>query len=156
MRKNVASICAICAAATVVAAAFVPSAQAQRHAGARGVHAGSMHPSGAHTGRYYGRGYRVGGYYGRGYRGYGRYGYRYGHRYPYRYGYRYRGGAPYWGWGLAAGALAAAPYYYNGGYAYGAAPAYDSSVAYCIRRFRSYDPASGTYLGYDGRRHPCP
>jgi hypothetical protein len=28
--------------------------------------------------------------------------------------------------------------------------------AYCIRRFRSYDPESGTYLGYDGRRHPCP
>jgi len=29
-------------------------------------------------------------------------------------------------------------------------------VAYCARRFRSYDPASGTYLGYDGLRHPCP
>jgi len=28
--------------------------------------------------------------------------------------------------------------------------------AYCEQRFRSYDPASGTYLGYDGRRHPCP
>jgi hypothetical protein len=30
------------------------------------------------------------------------------------------------------------------------------SVAYCMRRFKSYDPASGTYLGYDGRRHRCP
>lgn len=30
------------------------------------------------------------------------------------------------------------------------------SVAYCSRRFKSYDPASGTYLGYDGKRHPCP
>lgn len=29
----------------------------------------------------------------------------------------------------------------------------DSS--YCAGRYRSYDPASGTYLGYDGRRHPC-
>lgn len=28
--------------------------------------------------------------------------------------------------------------------------------AYCAQRFRSYDPASGTYLGYDGYRHPCP
>ncbi|GAB1717907.1 MAG: hypothetical protein NTAFB05_29490 [Nitrobacter sp.] len=28
--------------------------------------------------------------------------------------------------------------------------------AYCFRRFKSYDPASGTYLGYDGNRHPCP
>jgi hypothetical protein len=31
-----------------------------------------------------------------------------------------------------------------------------NSVAYCEQRFRSYDPASGTYLGYDGYRHPCP
>ena len=29
-------------------------------------------------------------------------------------------------------------------------------VAYCARRFKSYDPGSGTYLGYDGLRHPCP
>ncbi|MBV9560851.1 MAG: BA14K family protein, partial [Bradyrhizobium sp.] len=29
-------------------------------------------------------------------------------------------------------------------------------VAYCSARFRSYDPRSGTYLGYDGLRHPCP
>ncbi|WP_376767797.1 BA14K family protein [Segnochrobactrum spirostomi] len=25
----------------------------------------------------------------------------------------------------------------------------------CAARYRSYDPASGTYLGYDGLRHPC-
>lgn len=30
------------------------------------------------------------------------------------------------------------------------------SSAYCAQRYRSYDPASGTYLGYDGLRHPCP
>ena len=28
--------------------------------------------------------------------------------------------------------------------------------AYCSQRFKSYDPASGTYLGYDGDRHACP
>ena len=28
--------------------------------------------------------------------------------------------------------------------------------AYCVQTYRSYDPASGTYLGYDGLRHPCP
>ncbi len=42
---------------------------------------------------------------------------------------------------------------------YYAAPAYQSygsSDGYCARRFRSYDPASGTYLGYDGYRHACP
>jgi BA14K-like protein len=25
----------------------------------------------------------------------------------------------------------------------------------CATRFRSYDPATGTYLGIDGRRHSC-
>lgn len=30
------------------------------------------------------------------------------------------------------------------------------SAAYCAQRYKSYDPASGTYLGYDGQRHPCP
>jgi hypothetical protein len=48
------------------------------------------------------------------------------------------------------------PVYYGApGPAYGAPPT-DDAVAYCSQRFRSYDPASGTYLGYDGQRHPCP
>jgi BA14K-like protein len=29
-------------------------------------------------------------------------------------------------------------------------------TSYCVQRYRSYDPASGTYLGFDGLRHPCP
>jgi hypothetical protein len=65
--------------------------------------------------------------------------------------------------GFAAGAilgsaLAPRPYYYYGGPAYAYVPGYpsDSAVAYCERHYRSYDPASGTYLGYDGHRHPCP
>ena len=47
------------------------------------------------------------------------------------------------------------PYYYGppAGY-YGGPP--DDAVAYCMQRFKSYDPGSGTYLGYDGYRHPCP
>jgi len=45
-------------------------------------------------------------------------------------------------------------YAYIPGYAYGTAPADED--AYCAQRFRSYDPASGTYLGYDGLRHACP
>ena len=28
--------------------------------------------------------------------------------------------------------------------------------AYCRRRYRSYDPRSGTFMGTDGVRHPCP
>jgi len=56
--------------------------------------------------------------------------------------------------GLAAGALI-------GGAIAGqqqaqAAPAVDPDyIAYCSRKYRSFDPASGTYLGYDGQRHVC-
>jgi len=28
-------------------------------------------------------------------------------------------------------------------------------IASCSRRYRSFDPESGTYLGYDGHRHYC-
>jgi hypothetical protein len=30
-----------------------------------------------------------------------------------------------------------------------------ASTSSCARRHRSYDPESGTFLGYDGARHPC-
>jgi hypothetical protein len=39
---------------------------------------------------------------------------------------------------------------------YAAPPPGDPAISYCMQRFRSYDPASMTYLGYDGLRHPCP
>src|SRR5262245_3221402 len=42
--------------------------------------------------------------------------------------------------------------YYRGAYA----RAGNADVNYCARRYRSYDPRSGTFLGNDGRRHPCP
>ena len=68
--------------------------------------------------------------------------------------------------GIIAGGIIASqrPYYsYDYGYYhyppygyYGPYPARDAAVAYCMRRFRSYDPFSITYLGYDGFRHPCP
>jgi hypothetical protein len=28
--------------------------------------------------------------------------------------------------------------------------------SWCAQRFKSYNPRTGTYLGYDGRRHACP
>ena len=80
-------------------------------------------------------------------------------------GWHHHGG---WGWGygaagFAAGALigsalAPRPYYYGPpAYAYEVGPGYPGDAeAYCESRFRSYDPASGTYVGYDGRRHACP
>jgi hypothetical protein len=88
-----------------------------------------------------------------------------------------------WGWGFGAGflggavlggALARPYYYYPPAYYYPApvyAPApvygpppvyYDppapagDAYSYCVRRYRSYDPATGTFLGNDGLRHPCP
>jgi hypothetical protein len=88
-----------------------------------------------------------------------------GHGGSYHGGYGgYHGGYGGYGWGgvgagLLAGALIggalAAPYYYGPGpYAY--EPGGGNAVAYCMRRFKSYDPGSGTYLGYDGYRHSCP
>ena len=47
-------------------------------------------------------------------------------------------------------------YYDDGAVAVAPAPVGDDAVAYCMQTYRSYDPASGTYLGYDGYRHPCP
>ena len=52
------------------------------------------------------------------------------------------------------------PAYYAPGYyapGYYQAPAYGGGgVGYCARRYRSYDPGTGTFLGNDGLRHPCP
>jgi hypothetical protein len=70
--------------------------------------------------------------------------------------------------GLVAGALiggaiasaqrgyAAPPGYTTYGYAPRYAGPSSDAVGYCMSRFKSYDPRSGTYLGYDGYRHPCP
>jgi BA14K-like protein len=66
----------------------------------------------------------------------------YGYGYGPGYDQGYYGGDQYYDDGSA---LAEAP-----------APAGDDAVGYCVQRFRSYDPQSGTYLGSDGYRHPCP
>lgn len=77
------------------------------------------------------------------------------------YGDRYYGDRRYYrrdyGSAAAAGAIGLATGAIIGGAIAQsqAAPVYGGN-AYCAQRFRSYDPASGTYLGYDGRRHPCP
>ena len=96
----------------------------------------------------------------------------------YRGGYANRGGGGAVVPGLIAGAvvggaLASGGYYGGPGY-YASGPGYyddqyddgpvavapqaggDDSVGYCMQTYRSYDPRSGTYLGNDGYRHPCP
>jgi hypothetical protein len=64
------------------------------------------------------------------------------------------------GFGVGSYAYYGNPYYYDDYYyddSVAVVPGYGGdAVAYCRQRFRSYDPASGTYLGYDGLRHPCP
>jgi len=74
---------------------------------------------------------------------------------------------------LIGGAIASQGYGYYGGPGYyyepghyddqyydddavAPAPAGDDAVTYCMQTYRSYDPASGTYQGFDGLRHPCP
>jgi len=42
------------------------------------------------------------------------------------------------------------------GYNYNQTGYNDETGGGCAQRFRSYDPASGTYLGFDGQHHPCP
>ena len=92
-------------------------------------------------------------------------------------GYGNRGGGGFFPGAVAGavigGALASGAYYSGPGYY---APGYyddqyendapvavvqgpgggDDSAAYCMQTYRSYDPRSGTYAGYDGMRHPCP
>jgi hypothetical protein len=92
------------------------------------------------------------------------------------YGGRWNGG--YWrpGYGLAAGAIVGGALggyyggygddgyyrgygddgYYGSGYGYSNYEYGADATTYCSQRFKSYDPSSGTYLGYDGVRHPCP
>ena len=47
--------------------------------------------------------------------------------------------------------------YYNGSDRAGHLNAYALSRADggCVQRYRSYDPASGSYVGHHGRRHSC-
>lgn len=95
-------------------------------------------------------------------------------------GWGWRGGwgpppPPAWGW--RAGGWGPGPYwggYYGYGPGWGFAPGFATGVivgsavavpppppppanwyAYCASKYRSFDPRTGTYMGYDGRRHPC-
>jgi hypothetical protein len=128
------------------------------------------HPSASRGGGHPGGGFRPGGGGGRP-----------GGGGPHFNGGGYRGGGGYHGGGgggaLIGGAIAGAviggviasqgpryapgPGYYDNGYDDGAvavapAPDGDDAVAYCMQTYRSYDPGSGTYMGNDGYRHPCP
>jgi hypothetical protein len=68
---------------------------------------------------------------------------------------------------LLGGIVASQPSYYYRGYpphpyytpaypVYGPYSPSDPAIAYCMRRYQSYDPYTMTYRGYDGSRHSCP
>ncbi len=77
-----------------------------------------------------------------------------------RRGLRAAGG---FGAGLAIGGAVAYPHFYRPYATYSPAyPAYgphsaaDPAIVSCMRRFRTYDLSTRTYLGFDGFRHRCP
>jgi hypothetical protein len=129
-----------------------------------GFHGGGFHGGGFHHGGFAGGGFHHGFHGGHSFAGLGGFGHHHG-----GFGH-YAFGAPSWDYaggyygpgyyddygygglglgftaGLVGGALlgSEAPYYSGG------------SVAYCESHFKSYNPATGTYLGYDGLHHSCP
>jgi hypothetical protein len=158
------------------AAPAAPAAPAGGGGGGGGVRSGGMMGGGAGGGAFRGGGGAVGagpsvgvapqaGWSGQrpGWSGGSRPGWHGHHRH---HGRRFVG--PGFGFGtglLLGGAYAASPYYYDDyePYYYDDAPAVvvgagrsAEDEAYCRRRYRSYDPASGTYLSNDGNRYPCP
>lgn len=94
------------------------------------------------TGAYYGAGYGARAYDGAGYGGRAYDSYRNG------YGI---GGYPSAGY---SGRAYDGAGYREGGY-YAAADDVDA-VNYCRQRYRTYNRRTGTYMGNDGYRHPCP
>ena len=89
-------------------------------------------------------------------------GYRYGYGYDHGYYDNHYRRNDFWPGQVAgdvvggaigtADAIATAPFRaLNGNPSY----AMGADASYCAQRYRSYDPASGTFMGYDGRRHPC-
>jgi hypothetical protein len=70
--------------------------------------------------------------------------------------YAYYGGPGYYSSGYDPGYYDDTYYDDSAVVAVAPAPVGDDAVAYCTQTYRSYDLASGTYLGFDGLRHPCP
>jgi hypothetical protein len=80
------------------------------------------------------------------------YPYGYSGTYAYAPGYNYNYGyaTPAWGFGESTNGYAQPEW--NGTYGYGV----PRDQAWCESHYRSYNPATGMFLGYDGRYHACP
>jgi hypothetical protein len=158
-RLKVLSAAAVMALVLPVLVPEASLAQAPGHPGASrggGHPGGGMRPGGGGGPRFNGGGYRGGGgYHGGGYHGGGN-----GALIGGAIAGAVIGGAIA-SQGYGPGYYAPGPGYYDNGYDDGAvavapAPGGDDAVAYCMQTYRSYDPSSGTYMGNDGYRHPCP
>lgn len=127
----------ILSAAALSVALLATPAMAQRM--------GGFHGGGFHGGGWGGGGWHGGGWHGGGWRGAG-VGFGTGLLLGSALGYGAYGYGPGYG-----------PYAYDNdeGYYADVAPTYAPNAAYCAQRYKSYDPNSGTFLGYDGQRHPC-
>jgi hypothetical protein len=89
-----------------------------------------------------------------------------GGHHHHHHGGRWWGPGIGFGTGFALGSAYGSYPYYNDYYdddSYAYSPGYVESdgvsaadIAYCKQRFKSYNVRTGTYLGYDGQRHPCP
>ncbi|NIX77619.1 BA14K family protein [Microvirga terricola] len=92
---------------------------------------------------------------------YAQYYYRRGYYYPRHYYYRRDNGAAVAAGvaGVAAGALIAGAIANQAAAAPAAPPppgtVSPSVAAYCARKYRSYDPATGTFLAHNGMRYVC-
>lgn len=124
----------VSAAIAVAAYALVPGAVLAAPLPSGGAIGG---PISSHVEQAQYRRYGDGGYYNRGYGGRGYYG-------------RRRGNGVGIGLGIAGavivGSILAEEARRSGG----------SGSSRCARTYRSYDPDSGTYTGYDGETHRCP
>jgi hypothetical protein len=122
-------------AVTVGTLSFVSSADARKRQQHYRPHGGSGHRP--HGGYYHRPNYHYHGdyYHDRDY-GYGYGGWPYfGYSWPYRYGYGYG--------------------YYYGAPAVGYQRWTTEWFAYCRAKYRSFNPSTGYYLGYDGEYHFC-
>jgi hypothetical protein len=148
------------ATALSLALAFATPAMARgggHHGGGGGFHGGGFHGAGGFRGAQASvRGFHGGGFAGRGgdyHHGYSRgLGFAGGLLVGSALGYGYGG---YYGDDYYPGDYYADNGYYGAGQPYVVANGPVADPGYCAQRYKSYDPASGTYLGYDGLRHPC-
>jgi hypothetical protein len=83
-------------------------------------------------------------------------GWRGRHRHHHRHHRHVFGPSVFFGSTYAASPFFYDDYYYDEPYVVGGIGASPDEIAYCRRKYKSYDIRTGTYLNRDGNRYPCP